>query len=285
VVIPTSYKACQVCRHALNEVVSELSGQARNDLSITEAQSLLPEKMRDEIRLRARNQAWERLVPEEVFDRTPLPEAVRISEAISHLQEHLQDRASIARRVRNDFVEEKIHPSEKQLKDHPAALTTTVEDRKQFVQIALDSLSQTDTRRMLELDRYATQTREDVYRGFELLDELRRKLELKRAEQQSHPQEVALWRDIPIPASAELKAAGRLRIEAAVAPEFSKTTITDEQNHRGEIHSSRALSSFQTQHVNSDHEWQYDSLQESLTPEMSQYQVEVRDREDWQHQR
>jgi hypothetical protein len=55
-------------RQLLNETVSRISGQPRNDLSITEARSFLSEKMRDEIRLRARNQAWESLVPEEVFD-------------------------------------------------------------------------------------------------------------------------------------------------------------------------------------------------------------------------
>jgi hypothetical protein len=69
-------------RQLLNETVSKLRGQPRNDLSITETRSFLPEKMRDEIRLRARNQAWESLVPEEVFDRALLPEAVRISDAI-----------------------------------------------------------------------------------------------------------------------------------------------------------------------------------------------------------
>lgn len=275
----------QIERQLLNETLSRFSGQPRNGLSITEARSLLPEKVRDEIRLRARNQAWESLVPEEVFDRTPLPEAVRISDTISHLQEHLQERASIARRVRNAFVEEKVRPAEERLKDDPVALTTAIEDRKQFVQTQLSSLSQIDTRRMSELDLYATQMREDVYRGFELLDELRRELELKRAEQQSRPQEVTLSRDISLPAYVESNMDGRLEFETAVVPEFITTTIALEQTYRDESHSGRAIASSQTHYVNSDRKWQFDSLRENLTAEMSQHQVEARDREDWQHQR
>jgi hypothetical protein len=272
-------------RQLLNETVSKLSGQLRNDLSITEARSLLPETMRDEIRLRARNQAWKSLVPDEVFDRTPLPEAVRISDAISHLQEHLQERASIARRVRNDFVEGKVRPAEERLKDHPATLTTVIEDRKQFVPTPLNSLSQTDTRRMSELDRYAAQTREDVYRGFELLDEMRRDLELKRTERQSHRDEVFLRRDNALSTHVESSMVGRLKFEAALAPALSTSIVGRVQTQQEEGMLDRAVSSFQSAYVNSDHEWQFDSLREALTAEMSQHQVEARDREDWQHQR
>ncbi len=78
-------------RQLLNEAVSRLiplPDQERNDLTITEARNLLPEKTRNEIRLRARNLAWQSLVPEEVFEREPMPEVLRISETIAHIQLH-----------------------------------------------------------------------------------------------------------------------------------------------------------------------------------------------------
>lgn len=103
-------------RQLLNEALIErgiefektASGQTGDRLTITEARALLPESQRREIRLRARNLAWQNLVPEETFDRNPLPEVVRISETIAHIQEHLQERASVAQAARNDFIAERV---------------------------------------------------------------------------------------------------------------------------------------------------------------------------------
>ncbi|MEP7343301.1 MAG: hypothetical protein ABI977_36595, partial [Acidobacteriota bacterium] len=267
-------------RQLLNETVSRLSGQPRNDLSITEARSLLPEKMRDEIRLRARNQAWERLVPEEVFDRIPLPEAVRIGDAISHLQEHLQERASIARRVWSAFVEEKVRPAEERLKDHGDSFATVIEDRKQLVPTALEAISSDDSRRIAELGRYATQTREDVYRGFELLDTLRRELELKRAERQSHQEDIFLRRDNSLSTHVESPMVGRLKFEAAHAPALSTSIVGRVQTQQEEGMSDRAVSSFQSAYVNSDHEWQFDSLRDVLSSELPNHQIVPHERGD-----
>jgi len=267
-------------RQLLNETVSRLSGQPRNDLSITEARSILPEKMRDEIRLQARNQAWESLIPDEVFDRTPLPEAVRISDTISHLQEHLQERASIARRVRNAFVEEKILPAEERLKDHPAALTIALEDRKQFSKTAINSLGRTDTRRLSELDLYAAQTREDVYRGFELLDELRRELELKHADRQSHQEEVVLRSDNSLSAHVESPMLGRPKFEAAHALALSASIVGHVQIQQEDEVSNRAASGVQSAYVNSNREWQFDSLRDVLSSELPNHQIVSHERGD-----
>src|SRR5262249_57397512 len=91
----------QIERRLLNQEVSRFKISAnvdgdRDSLTIAEARSLLPEQTAREIRLRARNLAWERLAPAEVFERDPLQEAMRISDTIAHIQEHLQERASIA---------------------------------------------------------------------------------------------------------------------------------------------------------------------------------------------
>lgn len=208
-------------RQLLNEAVSRLipqSDQGRNDLTITEARSLLPEKTRDEIRLRASNLAWQSLVPEEVFEREPTPEAMRISETIAHMQEHLQDRARIAQTARNDFVQEK--------NGH--------------------SLSPADARRLAELEKYAAQTREDVYREFEALDALRRELELKRGSHQNHELEASSPNGFSQPQNGEFTKAGQL---------------------------------------NSEKEWQFDSLRAVLAVEVSKLQMETRDRDTWEHQR
>jgi hypothetical protein len=174
-------------RQLLNEAVNRLilrPGGEQNDLTITEARNLIPEKARDELRLRARNLAWQSLVPDAVFEREPMPEALRISETIAHIQEHLQDRASVAQAARDDFVAEKVYLAEEQLKDGRAASGTTGVDRKQFVQTV------TDARRLAALERYATQTREDVYRGFEILDAQFRDLEQTRAHVVKQVQEI-----------------------------------------------------------------------------------------------
>src|SRR5262249_55110536 len=84
------------------------------------------------------------------------------SETIAHIQEHLQDRARVAQTARNDFVQEK--------NGH--------------------SLSPADARRLPELEKYAAQTREDVYRGFETLDAQFRDLGLVRAQTAKQVQEI-----------------------------------------------------------------------------------------------
>jgi hypothetical protein len=179
-------------RQLLNTAVSRLiprSGGEQNDLTITEARNLLPEKTRDEIRLRARNLAWQSLVPDEVFEREPMPEALRISDTISHMQEYLQDRARIAQAARNDFALEKIRLAEEKSRkpqDGREALNVNYSEHKQFVRTTHDSFSPADAGSLAEFEKYAAQTREDVYRGFETLDALRGDLELKRESLREH---------------------------------------------------------------------------------------------------
>jgi hypothetical protein len=208
-------------RQLLNEAVSRLiprPDRERNDLTITEARNLLPEKARDEIRLRAANLAWQSLVPEEVFEREPTPEAMRISETIAHIQEHLQDRARVAQAARNDFVQEK--------NGHP--------------------LSPADARRLAELEKYAAQTREDVYRKFETLDALRHELELKRGGHHIHESATGSPNGFSQPQTEEFMKAGQLK---------------------------------------SDQEWQFDSLREVLAAEAGMRTVEPQERNVWEHQR
>jgi hypothetical protein len=275
-------------RQLLNEAVSRLATRPdheQNNLTITEARNLLPEKTRDEIRLRARNLAWQNLTPDEVFEREPLPEALRISETIAHIQESLQNRASIAQAARNDFVAEKVRLAEERSNDERAPLRAPEEERKQFVQTALDSLSPADVRRLAELDRYAVQTREEMYRGFEILDSQWRELELKRAQYHSRPKEAGSWRGFSLPVTSETSKPGELKFEVAFVPVHGSFAVVHHQAGNGQRQPEKALSGLQAMYVHSDREWHFDSLHEALAVEMSSPQIETRDREDWQHQR
>ncbi|MGE0129301.1 MAG: hypothetical protein AB7U82_14590 [Blastocatellales bacterium] len=207
------------------EFEKAVSEQSRDRLTITEARALLPEAQQREIRLRARNLAWQSLVPEETFDRNPSPEAVRISETIAHIQEHLQERASIARTVRTDFTAERIR-SEETARQAPGA------------------------HRLVELDRYAAQTREDVYHAFELLDIQRRDLEFARTHHTGRVKQEDIWDR-----------------GTGVRPEISKE--------------SNSIST--SMYVTSDREWHFDSLREALNVELSRLQPEERGREIGRH--
>lgn len=129
--------------------------QNHGGFSITEARQLLPESLQKEIRLHARNEAWQGLIPAEVFERNPAPAALCVSEAIAHMQEHLQERASLAQAVREAFVNEQaqLHKEGKPFSNDQAA-----------------------TWQLKELNRYAAETREEVYRAFEQLAVLLREV-------------------------------------------------------------------------------------------------------------
>ncbi len=250
-------------RQLLNEAVSRLATRPdheQNNLTITEARNLAPEKMRDEIRLRARNLAWQNLTPEEVFAREPLPEALRISETIAHIQEHLQNRASIAQATRNDFIAEKVRLAEERANDERAPLHTTEKGRKQFVQSAIDSLSPTDARRLAELERYAAQTREDVYRGFEAIDAQRRDLELARSQNHlNRPVETSPSRitDVELP---------NIKLPN-VFNDVHHIFAIEQRDHVGESQSNRLdadQSLFHPGYVDTDQVWRFDSLRDAL---------------------
>ncbi len=138
----------EIERQLLNAEVQRRTGVNRANeqasLSITEARTLLPQPTQREVRVRASQLAWEKLVPAEVFAPNPLPEALRIGETIAFLQEQLQERARIA-------------------------------------QAALDigKMRNRETTFHTAYDAFAAQTRAAVYQGFERLDEQREALSLR----------------------------------------------------------------------------------------------------------
>jgi hypothetical protein len=125
-------------------------------LSITEARSLLPREEGGRIRNQARNLAWEQLAHPDAFNSRPTPEAQKVSDTIAHLQEETQERARLAHQTLQTFIQEKV--GEK----------------------SASELDPNVARQMEDLNRYAAATREELYRGFETLDAMRREYELSR---------------------------------------------------------------------------------------------------------
>ncbi|MBS1789650.1 MAG: hypothetical protein JST85_18140 [Acidobacteria bacterium] len=273
-------------RRLLNEALIEresefektASGRTGDGLTITEARALLPESQQREIRQRARNLAWQSLVPEEAFARNPLPEAVRISETIAHIQDQLQERASVAHAARNDFVAERSRSRriESEVQGGNKALFQgTLAGHEQFVQSASDSLSSAEARRLAELDRYAAQTREDIYRAFELLDVQRRDIEMVR--EQGRP--LVLESDVSHQKfqtqSARSVAAGS---ERSLAMSFDKETLVvaaEIQSEKMVIRSRGSTRDVSSIRIQADRDWHFDSLQEVLRTEVSRSQSEV----------
>ena len=140
-----------------------LVSQKEYQLSITEARSLLPAETQINLRQQARQQAWEQLVTPEVF--TAEPKAQALSDTIAHLQENSQQRARLAHQVLEEFVQEKIGATANKEKINQAALT---------------KLTPNDAQRWQALQDYAVRTREELYRGFESLDVIRRDIEQTR---------------------------------------------------------------------------------------------------------
>ncbi len=262
-------------RQLLNEALIERGiefersdfGRSKRGLTITEARLLLPESLQREIRLRARNQAWQSLVPEEAFDRNPSPEAARISDTIARIQEHLQEKARIARTIHNDFVAEKVHFYEERIQRQKAdggSLYVTQEDREKVVQLALGSLSSADARKLAELDRYVVQTREDVYRSFESLDVQRRELELARVHSQSRFQESPESHNLTTGHTERLSVARVAESQSAVFPNRTLPVTTMRDGREPEIQVGMSSDVSLPVYIQSDREWHFDSLREAL---------------------
>src|SRR2546428_4917017 len=155
-----------------------------------DARSWLPKKTARKTRLRARIRGWERIARGKFLKRNPPQEAVRVSDTIAHIQEHLQERASVAQNARNAFVANKVREAENRLREingHdraeneiPARMTKVEHER--FVQSVIAGLSSEDAKKLAALDRHAAETREAVYQGFETIDAQKRDLDFARAQ-------------------------------------------------------------------------------------------------------
>ncbi len=160
----------EIEQRLLNEAVRQRQkgegrfGEEGAALSTEEARALLPTEEQTMIRNRACNLAWERVALPETLDSPPGSAARQLGDAIAQLQEEIQPRARLAARALDEFLLEKIghHKNDQSRED------------------ALRKLPPTDAQAQRELEAYAAETRRELYRGFESLDQLRREVEASR---------------------------------------------------------------------------------------------------------
>jgi hypothetical protein len=212
-------------------------------LSITEARSLLPREQRDRIRNQARNLAWEQLAPPDAFSSRPTPEAQKVSDTIARLQEEAQERARLAHQTLQTFVQEKV--GEKNASE----------------------LAPNVARQLESLNRYAAATREELYRGFETLDAMRREYELSRTSNGLD------WRFNPDPACNPVSE--QERSLSLNEPPFEKATAAIGQPHSQVEYDEHVIdrddlraSDFgqRTDHVDSTEKRRFDSLRDLVEP-------------------
>jgi MobL relaxases len=162
--VPHGSKSYQEYIAALGEIGRRLTDEAlswRGD-----GQNLSREEQAD-LRLRARNLAWGQLVPAEVLDPQPGETAMRLSDTIARLHQEVQPRAALATRVLEEFSSKNIDG----YKDG------------RVPKKALDKLEPHVKEKYRQLNDYAQRTREELYRGFEMIDGLRAEIERARAEE------------------------------------------------------------------------------------------------------
>jgi hypothetical protein len=260
----------QIERRLLNEELRRLkikivTGEDRDGLTITEARSLLPEQTARGIRAHARDLAWERIAPAEAFASAPPPEAVRISDTIAHIQEHLQERARIAQNARDEFLAEKIRDAELRLGDRGGtadrfASPKPKEEHEKFVQSVIASLAPEDARKLAALDHYAARTREEVYRGFEAIDSQRRNLELALARSETRPIE-----NYDSLRMIETRSQNQAPVFAHSGQPVSRLASQVSGTNERLDHGSRSDMNFARGSVDSDREWRFDSLRQVLS--------------------
>ncbi|MEP7342631.1 MAG: hypothetical protein ABI977_33190 [Acidobacteriota bacterium] len=141
------------------------------------------------------------------------------------------------------------------------------EEQERFTRGVLGKLAPADARKLAELDAYAAKTREELYRGFENIDLLRRNLELSRQQPVSEREQPAV-----LPAhELDWATVANLRL--------TETTHlkTEAKSLAGEVREQAARQDFEAQkltehysgYVDSDQEWQFESLREILQSERS----------------
>ncbi len=269
-------------RQLLNEAVSRLklhvvAKEDRDGLTITEARILLPAEAAREIRIRARNLAWERIAPAESFDRNPSREALRISDTIAHIQEDLQEKARLAQNARNEFIAEKVRDAEQGKAD---IVRMSWEARQNFTQSIIANLPPKDAKKLESLDRYAAETREAVYRGFEAIDAERRALELSRAQSEDR----LLERFAPLRSIEIQSPNGSLNFTRAnqFEPRMPAHALAsaERRDQVDDFHRDRPEANFPQRIVDSDREWHFDSLRNVFQPERASFPSSIPELDD-----
>jgi relaxase MobL-like protein len=162
--IPYWSKSYQEYIKTMGEINRQLIDEALHNRG--DGQTLAREEQ-VHLRQRARNLAWGRLAPSEVFSSRPGDTALRLSDTIAKLQEEIQPRAALAAQVLDEFSRKNI---------------SSYKDGR-MPKNALGKLEPHIRESYQQLRDYAQRTSEELYRGFEAIDGLRAEIEKARAEE------------------------------------------------------------------------------------------------------
>jgi hypothetical protein len=252
----------EIRRHRPNIIATE----DRDGMTITEARSLLPEQSARDIRMRARSQAWEQIVPSESFERNPPQESIRISDTIAYIQEHLQESARIAQNARNEFLAEKIREAERRngIRESISkgfSPPNPIRRREDFVQSVIASLGPEDARKFAALDHYAAKTREEVYLGFEAIDSQRRNLELVLARSDMRSDE-----NHNPPRMAEIRSQNQAQVSAYSRQPILSMEPYPRMSDERDRYEAESNMTVDPGFINSNLEWRIDSLRDAFNP-------------------
>lgn len=140
-------------------------------------------------------------------------------------------------------------------------LFASQQEQEQFNQRVLEQLTPAEAHKLAELDRYAAETREQVYQGFEMIDSLRREVELARTQREAAapPNQQVLGREgAATVAGLRLGEVDRLSSAARELPGQA------EPGNLREERPSESPAGSRWSYVDSDREWHFESLRELL---------------------
>jgi hypothetical protein len=145
-------------------------------------------------------------------------------------------------------------------------------DQYRLVQTVIAGLSPEDARKLAALDRYVADTREAVYRGFEMIDSQRRSLDLVRAQSElPRTESVKTFEGVEprsLPYVSYAAAVDRVEMQvptlaiASAGGQERQAVMNGLEREVGEAKLSPG-------HIDSDREWHFDSLRDVLNPERS----------------
>lgn len=167
-----------------------------------------------------------------------------------------------SRKLMEEYASREVHLAEQAHQAGLAALSETRkrplfssrEEQERFTQGVLAKLAPADAHKLAELDAYAAKTREELYRGFEAMDDLRRDLEQSRYLQPSAftqaTSELPRELESMAVASPHLTTAEHLKAEAKDLAGEARMQALDSEPRLGYVDSTR--------------EWHYESLRDIL---------------------
>jgi hypothetical protein len=133
---------------------------------------------------------------------------------------------------------------------------------ERLFQSLIATLSPEEARKFAELDRYASQTREEVYRGFEAIDLHRHQLELARTQSEARPSEAHDW-----PQASAIPSRHEAFLSASSGPSPARRAVAEFAFNERHGHEPEVKKASLPGYIDSAREWHFDSLREVRHPD------------------